>query len=153
MFSGINGLLALKDIASHKGWKLTANEHFDPVSNFSALDVSPQLEAIRKTRTRIVVLNTMARYTVVILTQASRMGMLKEWVWIVTDGSTSMVSFALLNRVTFDVSPQLEAIRKTRARIVVLNTMARYTVVILTNGNAKGMGLDCDRWIDKYSTF
>lgn len=93
--------MALKDIVNHKGWKLTANEHFDPVSDFSTLDVSPQLKAIRKTRTRIVVLNTMARYTVVILTQASQMGMLKEWVWIVTDGSTNTVSFALLSRVTF----------------------------------------------------
>lgn len=90
-FSGINGLLSLKDIANRKGWKIMANEHFDPVSDFNTLDVSPQLEAIRKTRTRIIVLNTMARYTVVILTQASQKRMLKDWVWIVTDGSTNTV--------------------------------------------------------------
>jgi len=89
--SGINGLLALKDIANQKGWKITANEHFDPVSDFSTLNVSPQLEAIRKTRTRIIILNTMARYTVVVLTKALQMGMLKDWVWIVTDGSTNTV--------------------------------------------------------------
>lgn len=85
--------MALKDIANQKGWKITANEHFDPVSDFSTLNVSPQLEAIRKTRTRIIILNTMARYTrtVVILTQALQMGMLKDWVWIVTDGSTNTV--------------------------------------------------------------
>ena len=87
IFSGINGLLALKDIVNHKGWKLTANEHFDPVSDFSTLDVSPQLEAIRKTRTRIVVLNTI---------------------------------------------------------------YSRDTDASVTNGNAEGMGLDCDRWIYKY---
>ena len=92
LFLGINGLLTLKDIANQKGWKITANEHFDPVSDFSNLDVSPQLEAIRRTRTRIIVLNTMARYTVVILSKASQMGMLKEWVWIVTDGSTNTVT-------------------------------------------------------------
>ncbi|KAJ7372454.1 hypothetical protein OS493_018961 [Desmophyllum pertusum] len=86
---GINGLLALKDIANQKGWKITANEHFDPVSDFSTLNVNPQLVAIRKTHTRIVVLNTLARYTVVILTQAAQLGMLKDWVWIVTDGSTN----------------------------------------------------------------
>ena len=89
---GINGLLALKDIANKKGWKISANEHFDPVSEFSSLNVRPQLEAIRKTHTRIVVLNTLARYTVVILTQAFKIGMLKDWVWIVTDGSTNTVS-------------------------------------------------------------
>ena len=98
IFSGINGLLALKDIVNHKGWKLTANEHFDPVSDFSTLDVSPQLEAIRKTRTRIVVLNTIYSRD----TDASQMGMLKEWVWIATDGSTNTVSLALLSRVTFN---------------------------------------------------
>ena len=92
LFLGINGLLTLKDIANQKGWKITANEHFDPVSDFSNLDISPQLEAIRRTRTRIIVLNTMARYTVVILSKASQMGMLKEWVWIVTDGSTNTVT-------------------------------------------------------------
>ena len=92
LFLGINGLLTLKDIANQKGWKITANEHFDPVSDFSNLDVSPQLEAIRRTRTRIIVLNTMARYTVVILSKASQIGMLKEWVWIVTDGSTNTVT-------------------------------------------------------------
>ena len=91
-FLGINGLLALKDIANQKGWKITANEHFDPVSDFSTLNVNSQLETIQSTRTRIVVLNTLARYTVVILTQAFRMGMLKDWVWIVADGSTNTVS-------------------------------------------------------------
>ena len=89
---GINGLLALKDIANQKGWKISANEHFDPISDYASLDVSPQLEAIRKTHTRIVVLNTMARYTVVVLTQAFNIGMLKDWIWIVTDGSTNTVS-------------------------------------------------------------
>ena len=91
-FLGINGLLALKDIANQKGWKITANEHFDPVSDFNALNVNSQLETIQKTRTRIVVLNTLTRYTVVILTQAFQMGMLKDWVWIVTDGSSNTVS-------------------------------------------------------------
>ena len=91
-FLGINGLLALKDIANQKGWKITANEHFNPVSDFSTLNVNSQLETIQNTRTRIVVLNTLARYTVIILTQALRMGMLKDWVWIVTDGSTNTVS-------------------------------------------------------------
>ena len=95
IFLGINGLLALKDIANQKGWKLTANEHFDPVRDFSTVNVISQLEAIRKTRTRIVVLNTIARYTVVILTQALQLGMLKDWVWIVTDGSTNTVSLFL----------------------------------------------------------
>lgn len=91
-FLGINGLLALKDIANQKGWKITANEHFDPVSDFSTLNVNSQLENIQKTRTRIVVLNTLARYTVVILTQALQVGMVKDWVWIVTDGSSNTVS-------------------------------------------------------------
>jgi len=84
--------LALKDIANQKGWKITANEHFDPVSDFSTLNVNSQLENIQKTRTRIVVLNTLARYTVVILTQALQVGMVKDWVWIVTDGSSNTVS-------------------------------------------------------------
>lgn len=84
--------MALKDIANQKGWKITANEHFDPVSDFSTLNVNSQLENIQKTRTRIVVLNTLARYTVVILTQALQMGMVKDWVWIVTDGSSNTVS-------------------------------------------------------------
>jgi len=79
-------------MANQRGWKITANEHFDPVSDFSTLNVISQLETIQKTRTRIVVLNTLTRYTAVILTQALQMGMLKDWVWIVTDGSTNTVS-------------------------------------------------------------
>lgn len=88
---GINGLSALNDIANKRGWKIVANEHFDIVNDASTLDVYHQLGAIQKASSRIVVLNTHARYTVMILKQAARRGMLRDWVWLVTDGSTNTV--------------------------------------------------------------
>ena len=69
-----------------------ANEHFETVADPATLNVDYNLGVIQKTPTRIVVLNTHARFTVMILKQAARRGMLKNWAWLVTDGSTNTVS-------------------------------------------------------------
>lgn len=84
---GLNGLVVFKDIASHKGWTMVAVESFQEFSNASMVNATTQLLHIRGRGARIVVLNCMAANIRVILRQASDLGMVDGWVWLVTNGA------------------------------------------------------------------
>ena len=84
---GLNGLVVFKDIASHKGWTLVAVESFQEHKNLSMVNATTQLLHIRSRGARIVVLNCIAGHVRVILRQASDLGMIDGWVWLVTNGA------------------------------------------------------------------
>ena len=63
LYTGINGVLALKDEAYKRGWLVVAHEHFEPVPDPSKLDITKQLKWIRQTGTRVVVLNCYVKYS------------------------------------------------------------------------------------------
>ena len=84
---GLNGLVIFKDIASHKGWTLMAVESFQEFSNASKVNATTQLLHIRSRGARVVVLNCIATNIRVILRQASDLGMIDGWVWLVTNGA------------------------------------------------------------------
>ena len=84
---GLNGLVVFKDIASHKGWTLVAVERFQEHKNFSMVNATTQLLHIRSRGARIVVLNCIAGHIRVILRQASDLGVIDGWVWLVTNGA------------------------------------------------------------------
>ena len=42
--------------------------------------------------TRVVLLNCLADQSTVVLRQAFELGMIADWAWLVTDGTTSLVS-------------------------------------------------------------
>lgn len=84
---GLNGLVVLRDIASHKGWTLVAVESFQEHKNLSLVNATTQLLHIRSRGARIVVLNCIAGQVSVILRQANNLGMTDGWVWLVTNGA------------------------------------------------------------------
>ena len=84
---GLNGLVVFKDIASHKGWTLVAVESFQVHEDISLLNATKQLFHIRSRGARIVVLNAVGSHVRVILRQASDLGMIDGWVWLVTNGA------------------------------------------------------------------
>ncbi|XP_078365248.1 glutamate receptor 2-like [Oculina patagonica] len=84
---GLNGLVVFKDIASHKGWTLVAVESFQEFRNASRVNATTQLLHIRSRGARIVILNCMAGNIRVILRQASDLGMVNGWVWLVTNAA------------------------------------------------------------------
>ncbi|XP_020613483.1 glutamate receptor ionotropic, kainate 2-like [Orbicella faveolata] len=84
---GLNGLVVFKDIASHKGWTLVAVESFQEFRIVSKINAMTQLLHIRSRGARIVVLNCMAGSIRTILRQASDLGMVEGWVWLVTNGA------------------------------------------------------------------
>ena len=86
---GLNGLVVFKDIASHNRWDLVAVESFQGYQNISKINTTTQLLHIRGRGARIVLLHCIAPYINVILQQAQNLGMLKDWVWIVTNGAFS----------------------------------------------------------------
>lgn len=84
---GLNGLVVFKDIASHKGWSLVAVESFQDHKNSTMVNATKQLLHIRNRGARIVVLNCIAGHVRVILRQASDLGMVDGFVWLVTNGA------------------------------------------------------------------
>ncbi|KAK3754484.1 hypothetical protein QZH41_007393 [Actinostola sp. cb2023] len=84
---GLNGLVTFKDIASHKGWQVVAYESFQEYSNVSKINATNQLVHVRGRGARIIILNCMAQYVHPILQQARDLGVLKDRVWILTNGA------------------------------------------------------------------
>lgn len=84
---GLNGLVVFKVIASHRGWTLVAVESFQEHRNESKVNATAQLLYIRSKGARIVVLNCMAGGIRAVLRQASELGMVKGWVWLLTNGA------------------------------------------------------------------
>lgn len=84
---GFNGLAVFKDIASHKGWRLVAVESYQAFKNISLVNATKQLFHIRSRGARIVVLNAVASHVDAILRQASDLGMIDGWVWLVTNAA------------------------------------------------------------------
>lgn len=84
---GLNGLVTLKDIASHKGWQILAYETFQEHKNISLINATNQLIHIRSRGARIIILKCLAAYIPTILKQARELGVLKDRVWILTSGA------------------------------------------------------------------
>lgn len=84
---GLNGLVTFKDIAAHKGWHLVASETFQEYTNVSKINATNQLIHIRGRGARIIILNCMSEYVHPILKEARDLGVLKDRVWILTNGA------------------------------------------------------------------
>ncbi|XP_066275121.1 uncharacterized protein [Branchiostoma lanceolatum] len=88
---GTHGLVEFQLIAGQKGWRVHTMQSFDPTENPADIDVTPQLQVIKNTGARIIVLHCLASYAQQILDRASLLGMTGAgWAWVVSDGITGL---------------------------------------------------------------
>ncbi|XP_063689603.1 glutamate receptor ionotropic, NMDA 1-like isoform X2 [Bolinopsis microptera] len=84
---GINGMLRLQQIASDKKWKILNTQHFVVPKDTSQLNVDIELDVIKKSEARIIVLNCQAGAANRVLIAAENKGLVGDgYMWIVTDG-------------------------------------------------------------------
>ncbi|KAL5271529.1 hypothetical protein ACHWQZ_G001969 [Mnemiopsis leidyi] len=84
---GINGMLRLQQIASDKKWKILNTQHFVVPKDPAQLNVDIELDVIKKSEARIIVLNCQARAANRVLIAADSKGLVGDgYMWIVTDG-------------------------------------------------------------------
>ncbi|EDO30203.1 predicted protein, partial [Nematostella vectensis] len=86
---GLNGVAAIKDIASRMGWVIAAVDSFRQFEDPLRVNATQQLVQLRARGIRIIILNCLASYARVILKQASELNMIKDYVWIVKNGAFS----------------------------------------------------------------
>ncbi|XP_074654734.1 glutamate receptor 2-like [Tubulanus polymorphus] len=109
---GINGLSEFQTIAASNKWRILSAQRVNVPSNVSMLNASVQLQNIKHTGARVVLLHTHADYAVEIMKQANQLGMLDAgWLWIGSAGITITDTF----RSNMNQFPELKgfvAIRK-----------------------------------------
>nr|AHA51397.1 ANF_receptor domain-containing protein [Hormiphora californensis]AQX17748.1 ionotropic glutamate receptor [Hormiphora californensis] len=83
---GINGMLKLQQIASDNNWKIHNTQHFTVPKDLAQMDVSEELNVIKKSEARIIILNCQAGVARIVLKFAEEKGLLDDgYMWIVTD--------------------------------------------------------------------
>ncbi|XP_078692966.1 taste receptor type 1 member 1-like [Branchiostoma floridae x Branchiostoma belcheri] len=91
---GTYGLLDFQLLAGKKGWHIHTIQSFDPAENVADTEVRTQLEVIKNSGVRIIILHCLASYAAEVLRQASTMDMTGEgWAWVVSDGITGFHLF------------------------------------------------------------
>ena len=89
---GINGMLKLQSLAMAQGYKILNNQQFvvpgsHHNSAYSQLDIKMELEVIKQSLSKIIVLICDGWYSPTIFRQARDVGLMtNEYAWIVTDG-------------------------------------------------------------------
>ncbi|XP_031550471.1 glutamate receptor 1-like isoform X2 [Actinia tenebrosa] len=86
---GMNGLKDFKNVAKSKKWKILATEHFAVSPLTRKVNATKELLRLRDKGTRVVILNCLAEFVPSVLEQASKLDMIHDWVWILTDGAIS----------------------------------------------------------------
>ncbi|KAI8481708.1 hypothetical protein Bbelb_405450 [Branchiostoma belcheri] len=88
---GTHGLVDFQLIAGQKGWSVHTMQSFDPTEDAADIDVTTQLQVIKSTGARIVVLHCLAPYARQILQESVSLGMTGAgWAWVVSDGVTGL---------------------------------------------------------------
>ncbi|XP_035671962.1 glutamate receptor 3.6-like [Branchiostoma floridae] len=88
---GTHGLVEFQLIAGRKGWRVHTMQSFDPTEDPTDIAVTTQLQVIKNTGARIIVLHCLAGYAQQILYEASSLGMTGAgWAWVVSDGITGL---------------------------------------------------------------
>nr|AEX15547.1 ionotropic glutamate receptor-9 [Pleurobrachia bachei] len=86
---GINGVLELQFLATQYGYKIANVQHIKVAEPGSILNITSELNIIRQSLVRIIVLNSNGRVAAEVLEQAASAGLMKEgYQWILTDGVT-----------------------------------------------------------------
>lgn len=88
---GMNGLTDFKEWAAMSGWTILADEHFMVSPYTNKVNATNELLRLRERGTRVVILNCEWQFVTTILEQASNLDMIKDWVWILTDGAIAEV--------------------------------------------------------------
>ena len=89
--AGMNGLTDFKERAAFSGWTILADEHFRVFPNTNKINATKELLRLREKGTRVVILNCESQYVSSVLQQASKLDMIHDWVWILTDGAIAKV--------------------------------------------------------------
>ncbi|CAH1789877.1 unnamed protein product [Owenia fusiformis] len=85
---GIHGLLQFQSEAAKRGWKVVSVQQF-VVTNDVTLNATHELNVIKETGVRIILLNCGLSHAKVVLQQAKEANMTGAgWAWIATDGIT-----------------------------------------------------------------
>ncbi|CAD5115500.1 DgyrCDS4470 [Dimorphilus gyrociliatus] len=86
---GRSGVRELLKIATIRQWTVNSIHYFTPSSDLTSIDLTQSLIKLKRSGTRIVVLNCLSTHARIILSQASELGLLnKDWAWLATDGVT-----------------------------------------------------------------
>ena len=93
----MNSLLDFQEFATKKKWEILAMEHFPVDVGSAKVNATNELLNLREKGARVVLLSCLDIYVPQVLEQAEKLDMIKEWVWILTDGAISKVS-SLINR-------------------------------------------------------
>ena len=83
----MNGLIDFKEQAQSMKWKILAVEHFAVPPDPSKINATKELMRLREKGTRVVLLNCLSQFVPHVLKQARQLDMMKDWVWILTDGA------------------------------------------------------------------
>jgi len=87
----MNGLTDFKEFAALYDWKILADEHFNVSPNSKKVNATKELLRLRERGTRVVILNCESQFVNAVLQQAAALDMIKDWVWILTDGAIAKV--------------------------------------------------------------
>ena len=88
----MNSLLEFKELATNNNWEILAMEHFPVTPGGAKVNATKELLNMREKGARVILLSCSADYVLQVLEQAEKLDMIREWVWILTDGAISKVS-------------------------------------------------------------
>ena len=87
----MNALLDFKELAMKEKWEILGIEHFPAFPGSPKVNATKELLNLREKEARVILLSCSAFYVPQVLEQAEQLDMIKEWVWILTDGAISKV--------------------------------------------------------------
>ncbi|KAL9979024.1 hypothetical protein ACROYT_G016616 [Oculina patagonica] len=85
----MNALMDFKELATGKKWEILGIEHFPVTPGSAKVNATKELMNLREKGARVILLSCSAIYVPQVLEQAEQLDMIKEWVWILTDGAIS----------------------------------------------------------------
>ena len=88
----MNSLLDFKQLATGKKWEIISIEHFPVVAGQTKVNATEKLLNLREKGARVILLSCSDVYVPHVLAQAEELDMIKQWVWILTDGAIAKVS-------------------------------------------------------------
>ena len=88
----MNSLLDFKENAVTKNWEILGTEHFSVNAGKKVINVSKNLRNLREQGARVILLSCSAVYVPQVLTEAEKLHMINDSVWILTDGAIARVN-------------------------------------------------------------
>lgn len=88
----MNSLLDFKQMATKEKWEILSIEHFPVVADQNhTVNATEKLLNLREKGARVILLSCSAQYVPNVLAQAEELNMIKQSVWILTDGAIAKV--------------------------------------------------------------